>query len=416
MKLIFKLFEVLSNKYLLLNRTTIILFIFIFSLMNTNQIRGCALSTFPAPIYSCSTPFSLNSYGNSPSGGSFSGMGVTNPSPGNYVFNPALVTPNTSIIITYITSTPACTTTSTIIVIDANVSITPTTSKYTYTPSTATLNVINSSSFSNFTWYKNGFVIPGFQNCNSCSTLVLQDMGTYTVRADGPCGGTSQDEIELACDCDFGFRGTNRYIDGSSTPYVFSSSTLTGAGGTLTPNTIDYVFDGTIIIPAGVTVSVNGSNIKMMPCTRIIIESGSTGNTGGKLSVNKSTFSGCDKWDGIVVEGNIHYDNTHSEHGFFEVIDSFEISDAYKAIYAYNGGLLNIHDIIFENNEDDITVRDDIYPNEPIISNSQFKGKWIHNDIATICGSTPSGYVSPGGSGDKKMIYLENVNAFNIEN
>ncbi len=51
----------------------------------------------------------------------------------------------------------------------------------------------------------------------------------------------------------------------------------------------------------------------------------------------------------------------------------------------------------------------------PTLLNLDFKGKWMHNDISSICGGTPSGYATINGTGDKKMIYLEDVHEFNLE-
>jgi hypothetical protein len=110
--------------------------------------------------------------------------------------------------------------------------------KYTYTPSIGcTLTVANATNYNAFKWYKNGFEIPG-ANCSTCSTLVVTDMGTYTLKAYATtCGMELQDEVEIACDCSY----STATVIGTPGMTTNLTTNLNGSGG-IGSSTIDYVF------------------------------------------------------------------------------------------------------------------------------------------------------------------------------
>ena len=283
-----------------------LLFLFIIILLSNNKTFGqCGISWVsisPVPICVNVPSIPLNPFAN-PVGGSF--YCTTAPSSitqtlGVYYFNPSIAGPGIHTIGYAITTPlPGCSLTTTVTVSDylkinplPNVSGT---NKYMLTSGTSmTLTVFNPLNYTNFHWYENGFEV------GLTSTLTVSRMGTFTVLADGPCGIKEKAELEVVCDC----LGSNLNVPNFHNYKFTGVTTLTGL---LTPHTTtDFVFSGTITIAANAELNINYANIDMKACTKIIIEHGnsSTLTKGGifKLNIN-SKLRGCDKWQGIIVNG-----------------------------------------------------------------------------------------------------------------
>lgn len=384
--------------------------ILLFGLIGKTSMSQCNplyTSSFPI-LTACDGPIDLSAYVN--------GLGdhFTSPTSGAYLignyFYPALSTGSGTYSIVY---SGASTCTPFIPIVNQNITVSSTNTlkilsngadltKYTYTPSVGcTLTVANAAIYNSFIWYKNGFEIA---NCSSCSTLVVNDMGTYTLKAHASiCNLDFQDEVEIACDCNY----SGATVIGSSGMTVYLTSDLTGTSGGLGFSGIDFVLEGTVVIPAGLSIQFNAANIKMMPCSKIVIEAGTIGNPGGTLTTIRSTITGCDKWQGIIINGFPTHDHTYNEHGKFFSSDGLEISDAYKAIYSDNGGKVEIILADFENNENDITLQNYGYDYSTRLNSLNFKGKWMHNDIASFC--SLYSYATPINPVEKNMIYLEDI-------
>lgn len=271
-----------------------------------------------------------------------------------------------------------------------------------------TLSVENSSYYLNYEWYKNGFVV------GTGSTYTTDDMGTYTLKSANLCGPVYYDDIEIACDCDLAGLGASNIGTTGMTTNRTTDITGSNMGGIGQSNTnFDFVIKGTMFVPKGATVHITDANIRMEACASIVLETGTGVTPGGIIIIDNSTITGCDKWQGVRLAGSGAI-NTSPLHPIFDATtNGFEISDAYKALYATNGGRLVLDGVAFENNENDITMRDYANDYTPTLTNLDIKGKWIHNDIANFC--TLSGtYVTPSSNTYKKMIYLEAVHEFDI--
>lgn len=419
-----------SGKYLSLNKSKfnfkLFLLIFLFSFISKLQMGQC---TFSLPPVVCKTALlNLMAFAG-PQPGTFTGTGVVNIL-GTYYFDAATATPGGPYTITYSFTFPfSCSTSSNIRVVD-NLTITPLGSgsplKYTMTSGTSiNLSVLDASDHSNFHWYENGFEV------GTGSTLFsVQRMGTYTCIADGPCGTPEKAELEVVCDCSYAIYPQNATMYANS--YTFTPamgllgvSTLSGIG---THTSTDFVFGGTIIIQKGAELDIFNANIDMKACTEIILEAGDGSTTGGKLKVSlNSRLRGCDKWQGIIVMGNASHDRGGKWHGHLTLgDDNAFVSDAYIGVYSHNGGEIDIHYTEFSNNNTDIALMgySSFDYNSSLFNDNVFKGKWMHDDIDQYCTLDAeydefinSTYRSTYGNSDlKQMIYLENVNDFNIYN
>lgn len=404
--------------------------ILLFSLISKVQ-KGQAycnptFSGLPTEIALCDNPYDMSGLVTplpvGTGGSTFSGSGVS----GTY-FYPNIagvgihtITYNHGMPCSISTSDPTQTievvNTSNLVILANNTSMSKITLSGTFVCS---LTVAHASLYHNFQWWKNGFILPGETN----SYYNTNDMGTYMVEAEGYCSGGTHDEIEVACDCGAGLGATSIGTTGS----VSNLTSRTGAGGGAGySNThFDFVFKGTLLVPEGTTVTLSTANIRMEACSQIIVKkSVHNGVAGGKLIIDNCTITGCDKWQGIIVEGNGNV-NTDPKLGWVQATghNGVEISDAFKAFYATNGGKLELDGgsaggIKFENNENDITMMGYTNDYSPTLQYLDFKGKWLHNDYSSICGGAPSGYTNPNASAssNKKMIYLEGVKEFNINN
>ncbi len=404
----------LGGKYLSLNKGKfnfkLFLLIFLFSIISKLQMAQC---TFSLPPVVCKTALlNLMAYAG-PQPGTFTGIGVVNLL-GTYYFDAATATPGGPYTITYSFTFPySCSTSSNIRVVN-NLSITPLGSgsplKYTMTSGTSiNLSVLDATDHSNFHWYENGFEV------GTGSTLFsVQRMGTFTCIADGPCGTPEKAELEVVCDCS---AGNNTYALGHT--FTSGKTTLSGIGGPHT--TTDYVLGGVITVQKGAELEISNANIDMKPGTIILLENGDGTTNGGKLSLDNGTcrLRGCDKWQGVIVEGNAGYARSTNRHGkFLSAADFCYISDAYIGVYSSTGGEIEIMMTTFSNNNTSIALMDyTSYDYHPVLHDNIFYGLNMHDNFASQM-SLNSRYSTFTGSGKRssfnQMIYLEDAKDFDI--
>lgn len=272
---------------------------------------------------------------------------------------------------------------------------------------TCSLTVAHSNLYNSFRWFKNGLPLGV-----TTPYYVTNDMGTYSVIANG-CTSDLTDEIEVTCDCHIS--GTTS-IGTNGTTTTLSSQSFNGVGGIGFSNLhTDYVFHGDIVVPTNVTINFNNANVRMAQCSKIIIKKGA-GTNGGKIISQNSTFTGCDKWKGFFIEGEPGLNNSAIEQPIFEATSNgCEISDCYKALYAAKGGKLKLDGVNFENNENNITLRDYVFEYSPILKNLNINGCAVHVDFLLTC--VDFSYSLPTNSNlYNKMIYMEDVNEIDIKN
>lgn len=399
-----------------------LLFLFIIILLSNNKTFGqCGISWVsisPVPICVNVPSIPLNPFAN-PVGGSF--YCTTAPSSitqtlGVYYFNPSIAGPGIHTIGYAITTPfPGCSLTTNVTVSDY-IKINPLpnvsgTNKYMLTSGTSmTLTVFNPLNYTNFHWYENGFEV------GITSSLTVSRMGTFTVLADGPCGIKEKAELEVVCDCG---SGDQAYANG----FTFTQSTTTLSASSLPHTTTDYVFGGTIIIAKNAELRISNANIDIKPCTKIIIESGDPNilQTGGKFFLGTNArLRGCDKWQGIIVNGVASENNTNVCQGkVFIATQDAEVSDAFIAVYSNSGGQVELNNGKYSNNNTDIVLMNYSFDYSPtLFRKNTFKGTWIHDNInSLLCNLDPiynSFINSTNRSSFKQMVYLENVKEFDI--
>lgn len=389
------------------------LLILLFSLVSKMQMAQCILS-LPS-IVCINANFYLNPMG-VPWPGVFTGGGggISNLA-GAYYFSAAAAGVGGPYTITYTITTPYyCTTTANITVV-AHLTITPAGTgsplKYTMTSGTPiSLSVLDVGSWSNFRWYENGFLV-----CTT-STCTANRMGTFTVFADGPCGNQEKAELEVVCDCS---QGSLIYTLSPTFTTASGVTTLSDTGGLHT--TTDYVLGGTVTIQKGAELVISNANIDMLKGTKIILEAGDGTTAGGKFTLNNGVcrLRGCDKWQGVIIDGNASYDRGLNRHGkFYSSADGCYISDAYIGVYSHTGGEVVIAKTAFLNNNTDIALMN--YPSydyHPEIRGDSFTGKNMHDNFAsqfTLDGEYSYFSGSGNRSSFKQMIYLEDVKDFDI--
>lgn len=289
-----------------------------------------------------------------------------------------------------------------------------------------------SSGYTNYRWYKNGFLIPG---ANS-STYLTKDIGTYTVVADGCYSWDMKAETEVVCDCIgaliTGSTPTDIGVTGTTTTYtagIYNFNGSGGAGGGVghSDDHVDFIARGIIIIEEDAVINFTNANIRMEAGTQIILEKATNlTHSGGQVNISNSTFTGCNKWAGFSVYGDLIHPNFSSEHASLNAVSPSsticEISDAYKAVYSYDGGKVNLNHVNLENNLNDITMMHYSFDYTPILKNLTIDGSWLQktDQNGLDFNSTYSPYYaalpSTNALNNEKMIYLEYINMVEFSN
>ncbi|MGZ5242589.1 MAG: T9SS type A sorting domain-containing protein [Bacteroidia bacterium] len=231
---------------------------------------------------------------------------------------------------------------------------------YNSTPVPATqsvvINVPTPSFYTNYTYYKNGAPITGASSTSYSATAPNID-GYYQVTGTSTSCSTAlgySNIVKLGPPCNT-FTSPGYTVFGTAnTTTPLSSTSITGTGGS-------YVFDGNIIIPAGVTVNLNGANVIMKSCAKITVQEGNGGTAGGILNIsNGTTIQGCETWQGIEVKGDPNAPkSTLNSHGRLNISSTgamVKIRDAMVAVYSFNGGDLDISKAEFKYNKTHIVI------------------------------------------------------------
>lgn len=169
-----------------------------------------------------------------------------------------------------------------------------------------------------------------------------------------------------------------------------------------------------LIIPAGITVTIQNMIFKFAPGAKVTIERGTGPLSGGKLILNNTTFTvdtGCDTtamWLGVQVHGFSNQNQTSftsNQQGSLTMSNNSVIEHALKGAiavkintsaafpynfttydFSYTGGIIRATNSFFKNNRQDIEFRKYIAPNnvnnQSYFTNCEFTTNGLLNNPA----------------------------------
>lgn len=142
--------------------------------------------------------------------------------------------------------------------------------------------------------------------------------------------------VDFTCNHDY----DDTYIDG----HTFASNT------TLSGN---YIFGGTITVPAGVTLTLQASDIIVATCGKILVEQD------GSLNVDNTSLGSCVQWQGI------------ENYGTTQVYNNSQISEASIGVFSQDGQTLEVQSSTFTNNMHHVMV---VNSNTYHVTNTSIQG------------------------------------------
>jgi hypothetical protein len=253
--------------------------------------------------------------------------------------------------------------------------------------------------YQNYQWIRDGFPIP---NATSDEYRPMSG-GDYTVTATSDCGNNPNTNTR-SLSCSNLNLNSSTTLNATGNPYTFSLGATTLVS--------DYDVNDNLTIPAGATVTLDGGRFLIRNnCTKILVEAGSGNLPGGKLIIkNGGRIGACTDWKGIWVEGSSNSNRASAKEGVLEMTDA-EIADAYIAVYAVNGGRVNITSTVFMNNENHVVIRD--YATD--VHGSVLSGNKFHvlRALAASCLNTE--YALFQNNAHRKMVYIEGVYGVEIK-
>ncbi len=242
----------------------------------------------------------------------------------------------------------------------------------------ATLSNPNSPSVSN--WTNNAQSISYYANSEAISPAITEFL-SYML-PDQIDGMDYQAHFFANLECCL----INSYYDASIFTATSSATWSPGALSNPFSSTTGVVYiENELRIPAGKTITIQNMIFKFAPGAKVIIERGVSGQNGGKLILNQTTFTVnpvCGPnlmWLGVQVHG---YNNqpqgtyTNSQQGWFIMNNSSVVEHAMKGavavkinsslLYPYNftgydftytGGVIRATNSTFKNNRQDVEFR-----------------------------------------------------------
>ncbi|MDX1651619.1 MAG: T9SS type A sorting domain-containing protein [Brumimicrobium sp.] len=175
----------------------------------------------------------------------------------------------------------------------------------------------------------------------------------------------------------------------------------------------DVYIDGDLIIPAGSYIQIKDMNFYFTPGSKLIVERGNGSLRGARLTLIRNTTLTVDTecfidamWNGVQVQGysNLNQDlSTSGKQGWFRMYNNSKIEHAYigvattiyssQSAYPYRpglgqsgstGGIIEISNSTFHNNERDILLSGYIAPNgldnRFSVTNTEFNTDGVLND------------------------------------
>ncbi|MBO6515047.1 MAG: S8 family serine peptidase [Bacteroidia bacterium] len=213
---------------------------------------------------------------------------------------------------------------------------------------------------SSFQWYRNGKPIAG-----NTATLTTDIPGEYWLEINGACGHFVSDKVTLKMDC---AAPMDQSYTGSS--YVFQPGTHY-LDSVITPGISNaYHVDGTWLIPAGVSVYVNSTNLIFEEGAEIQVD------PNGALIITDTKLSGCGRWKGIRVLGDPSTGTGRTGpvitgHGLFQATECI-IQDASCAVLSEEGGVVLVGFTEFGKNHMHVAFTEYNYKHLSSIANSTF--------------------------------------------
>lgn len=231
--------------------------------------------------------------------------------------------------------------------------------------------------------------------------------GRYTVRAHTRYCNNDYEVANLELfptECNSCYKNCSSptYYGSCTTSNAYFTSNFSGGefknSYSFTSSVVPIVFDGTITIDAGATVTLTSCNVVMMPCSKIVVLSG------GTLIIDQSIVRGCKRWLGIEAQPGSSVTITGNVTTFPTVNNLSTISDALVALYA-NDATIKVDHTIFQNNHLSIGLENiGSSATSADISVSAF---WnMDNSIFDYCSSIPTPFSN----------YLNVLDYININN
>ncbi len=190
----------------------------------------------------------------------------------------------------------------------------------------------NHNSYTQYQWYRNGHIIPRATD----STFNAKIPGGYQLRATSICGNSQSNTIVYNCS--------------TSTALVLNNYTF--PTGTTVLNGEIYIV-GTIKVPQNAIVNIDQARIEAESCSEIIVDSADRADTsavGGILTINNTTLSSCNNWQGIKVYGQKFDSGAFVPQNGALTMNNSELYGALIGVNAVLHGYLYINKCLFENN------------------------------------------------------------------
>jgi hypothetical protein len=276
-------------------------------------------------------------------------------------------------------------------------------------------------------WYKDGNLISGASASNSYSLTVSFPSGTgafgyYQAKSAGCTGLVASNIIKIGYPCTIfnpGTSGCTSCWKAPSCSYTTWNSSYSFPTGGSTPTLVSgpIYIDGTVRIPAGANINCTDCEFYAGSCAKIIIEKGSGGLPGGKLTLMSAltgtSLESCDHWQGIEVDGDGTSGKPSPNHGQLVISGASRlpvvIKDADCGVYSKDGGDIQIDYASFSYNKTHLAIEAYNYDHHANITNSFFGPL----NTFTSCSNS----YSPGNSnsnGDKPMVYIHGAGGISI--